>query len=926
MCRPDKENRLDDVDNNTQDQSNAPDPTASDWSAPSSGRFVPFLSHITDGCNVMDLNPSSCIPLYLTRDHSPNAVMRLVAIITGDAHEAVGLSGMVSGTPTSVVVPLVGELEFIIEEYLSKKHKDPVDRAFVIKQHETWYGIIDGNHFYCALMEVRKKYPIKWSHVQWKVFCVRPVHTLDEYRKLAVVQNERNRQAYHYEPTLSGMLKGLRRIYDNLFDARVKTSRTGRRGVSVHHRDVAHVYDGGDHDRNTTVRQAVSVATRLSLETLDAIDEMSNLTCEDIILANSELNDRNAKTVKSVMSTYDCRLFKRFLCTSTLRGARLFMNAAREGDHDAQINSIYRCRHWSEVNNFRSVKPSVLNEQFQLAKLAIEEQRKFLTLLACDEWPADMGTIRENVLRTTVCDKDLTSNQGNATDVLPILWKSFKRVYPGRAKGIELAQKEKEERDKRGQDTSSETPPTPPTPPSEDQPEGSSSNSEENLKRSEEEEKRKEIEQQMKLRASADEHLKEIGISIHEISFEDFLKDVWTTRSKRADLILSVAPSEVDSETVSEKLPLFCKSVLKTGGYIFLIVSNADYRLFHKSFCAAGFKVSDSYFSIVYDTATIRRRKTKDFPLGHCDIALVARAKGRHPSGFLPQFLQTDGLEDSSVSTFASFLNVENCGNKLKRPDGNSAIFPCERSVQLFSRVIRAFTPSEGSVMDPFAGPLTSSIACMETGRTCISMSDHGTSTKYAIGRLRIFATPNATMEHLGAYTEPLPSSSASDNPSTKKRRTECESAPTTGSEQSHVGGLRQGGEDDNHIVNNARSRTTRSSRQIHSSQQAPLTAKASTKTSEKPSAKPIATPSEPESETVPEQQVADVQHTSCDLVGAKDLLSLHHSRAAGPHEENGTDMVNKHQQDDQIQEYEEYEDLPINSGEENVSVAPNKN
>ena len=81
----------------------------------------------------------------------------------------------------------------------------------------------------------------------------------------------------------------------------------------MHHRDVAHLYDGGDHDRNTTVRQAVSVATRLSLQTLDAIDAMSNMSCEDIILANSDLNHRNVKNVSLVMSTQDCRLFKPFV-------------------------------------------------------------------------------------------------------------------------------------------------------------------------------------------------------------------------------------------------------------------------------------------------------------------------------------------------------------------------------------------------------------------------------------------------------------------------------------------------------------------------------------------------------------------------------------------------------------------------------------
>ena len=83
--------------------------------------FVAFLSHVTEGCSVKDLNPSCCVPLYLARSHSYNAVRRLKTIINGDGltetaydkgnarHEST-LTGFVSGSPTSVVVPLVDDL------------------------------------------------------------------------------------------------------------------------------------------------------------------------------------------------------------------------------------------------------------------------------------------------------------------------------------------------------------------------------------------------------------------------------------------------------------------------------------------------------------------------------------------------------------------------------------------------------------------------------------------------------------------------------------------------------------------------------------------------------------------------------------------------------------------------------------------------
>lgn len=249
--------------------------------------------------------------------------------------------------------------------------------------------------------------------------------------------------------------------------------------------------------------------------------------------------------------------------------------------------------------------------------------------------------------------------------------------------------------------------------------------------------------------------------------------------------------------------------------------------------------------------------------------------------------------------------------NKLKRPDGNSAIFPCERSVQLFSRVIRAFTPSEGSVVDPFAGPLTASIACMETGRSCTAISDHGDATKYAIGRLRILVTPNATMEHLAAYAEPLAGSSDSDNPSQKKRRTEGESATAADSDEPFVDGLRKDTEDDNHDETPPSSRTTRSSRRKQASQQAASTEQPSAKAIAKPSADPSTTTSEEPNPTPCEPDPeAEEEHTSCDLDDAKDLLSLHRSEPATPHEEEvEPHMVNFDQLADETEEFQEEPD-----------------
>ena len=74
--------------------------------------FLPYLSYITDGCVILDIDPSACKPLHLLRFRIDNAVQKLKAILNGNFNHHFGgpnLTGMVSGAPTSIVVPLTGE-------------------------------------------------------------------------------------------------------------------------------------------------------------------------------------------------------------------------------------------------------------------------------------------------------------------------------------------------------------------------------------------------------------------------------------------------------------------------------------------------------------------------------------------------------------------------------------------------------------------------------------------------------------------------------------------------------------------------------------------------------------------------------------------------------------------------------------------------
>ncbi len=724
----------------------------------------PILKNVMDGCYTKELDPSCCIPLYLSRHRSRNAVRKLKAIFQGEFSESMeSLSGLISGTPTSVVVPLTKELDYLISDYFINQNYGEKDVEAIKRSEEVWYGVIDGCKFHCAIMELREEQPHQWGSFLWNVIVVQPGKPLNQYRQLSRNQNERNRSLYHYECTVYDLLSGLCMEYDILYQEALKSSRTGVKGVKINHRLVAERYDGGYHHSKTCVKQAVTVASRLYQSTIEAIGEVCNLECADIILKSSNLNSSNWRSVEQIVSHQDCRLFRSFVSFGALWSAKAFMTASIEGKEDAQVNCIYRLKHWSESNDFRRVQGKVVGEQFGLAVLALKEEDKFLDAIQSDEWPEHMDTIKENVLRTTLCDDELMVNSGNDGDVLPSIWKCFERLHPGLAKAISVSLKENNGTNAKEQTSTSphesETSDAAISGFTESTNDQRDKETEEAERlRKEQEQERKEQEEKLrkqKLRDKGNKFMLESNISMKNMTYSTFLTEVWSSTTSRVDLVLSAIPKEYDMASL-DSLPSFCKRVLKTGCYVILIVSQAQYSKLEPLFEYEGFKVMDYAFQILYDKSTIQRRHTVDFPQRQGDIAILARTQGAHPTGYHPDFSDKEsGSMSDDMVKFASIINVQTCQDKLKRPNELKAIRTEEKSVQLYSHLIKMLSPPRGTVLDPIAGPSTLSLACLQTNRTGICIEEDYDCFRFAVGRTRIFSTPNATMEQLEDFSEP---------------------------------------------------------------------------------------------------------------------------------------------------------------------------
>ena len=202
--------------------------------------FSKILSVLMEKCSLADVDPLACVPLCLVRKIQANAVQKLKLILTGKSkNPSILLLGFMSGSPTSIVIPLVDELRYLLYEYWSSilESKEEVEER--IKMHPTWYGVIDGCQLHAAIVELREEIPEVWSGFRWKVTVLRHTSNVNDLRKLARAQNERNKEEYTFNLTIYDLLHGLRVEHDFLLNRKKKDSREKEKTVVVSSREVA---------------------------------------------------------------------------------------------------------------------------------------------------------------------------------------------------------------------------------------------------------------------------------------------------------------------------------------------------------------------------------------------------------------------------------------------------------------------------------------------------------------------------------------------------------------------------------------------------------------------------------------------------------------------------------------------------------------
>ncbi len=761
----------------------APRKSAKKKHAEDNGQISPVQNHfkdLMDGCTYEWIDPHDCIPFTMIRPVSDSGVLKLMDLFDGAYHgESINGGGISCGSDTSIVVKLDGTLLVHVCEYFRKKGYSETKVKERLNSRKAWYGIVDGEHSHTAillLIETRSR----WTGYKWFVTVIKSGFNIERYRQLARMQNERHSNRFHIETTFFDMISNMKTEYDKLCKVQSR----------VEGQDIVNAYCGYTvtSKKNSTLVQTANTVIRLPASVIKVIGEVSNSEHPDLILENNKLNHKGVTSIDEALRQVDCRVYRKFLHVTSLKSAKAFMNAKHSSGEIAQVYTIYRVQDLYRQRCFsKAIQPDELGKQYELSLYSMEEEQKFLKYITPDDWPEEMETVRQNLLKTVQLSDEVLLNHGNK-EVLPCLLTSYKRHLP--AKYIEK-QAQLELANQRTQissdstkinspssigdngcplpDTECPSPCSGPTAEASSNGDGLSDGVKSKEAPSESNGLTRDTSKKITLsetKKSKLDLLKDKGINCHNMKWEEFLKEVWSVNEKRLDAIITEpppspslsfiqstnrrkeAPSSPDDELSSTDIVEVVKGgkrLLKSGGYFIVLIDFELFQEWYLAFKNNGFNVMRRPLTFSYKPDSLPRYPSQegDFPYGLEEHCIVARLPGAHPDGFNPNFSSNFNLIECNWSRRASIVtNVDLPKNKLCFPNSRKPVRVSEKSVNLLAEIIDLFVPPYGTTMDICAGTMTLPIAALKTSRRCIAVEKDKSCFDIAIDRLTQLCNP----------------------------------------------------------------------------------------------------------------------------------------------------------------------------------------
>ncbi len=379
---------------------------------------------VMDGCYYDWIDPNGCIPFTRTRPVITSGVRRLMSLFDASFDgDSISGGGISCGTDTPIVVKLTGTLRTYVCEYFRDKGFSESEVKRRLSARKEWFGIVDGEHSHSAIKRLIDAKP-KWAGYKWFVTVVKSGFTIERYRQLARMQNERHDNQYFIDYTFFDVISNMRTEYEVLSQNQKRV--TGQ--------DVVNEYCGYrvTSKKISTLIQTANTAMRLPTSVINAIGEVSNTEHPDLVLCSQKLNQRGATTTDEVMEKQDCRVYRNFIHITSLKSAKVFMNAKHKLGEQAQVNTIYRAQDvYRDRKYSKPVQPDEISKQYELSIYALEEEEKFLKFIAPDKWPSEMETLRQNLLRTVQLNDEIVLNHGNI-EILPSIVNAYKRHFPSK--------------------------------------------------------------------------------------------------------------------------------------------------------------------------------------------------------------------------------------------------------------------------------------------------------------------------------------------------------------------------------------------------------------------------------------------------------------------------------------------------------------
>lgn len=385
---------------------------------------------VMEGSVNTTVDPFSCIPLTCIRKVVRSGVLRMKRILGKISNSMKGPEvpcsrevGIVAGSDAPIVIPLSGTLRrFLVLHFKTDKGLTEREARERVASRELWYGVVDGMHRLLAIWEMMEDDYETWKGFSWPVTVLRGGHSIAILKQLARHQNAKHDAECYVETTFYDTLRGLRVEAD-----RLTAEANGKKPTA---REIAEEFDGMPHNRESTIKQCATTAVRLAESVIDVIGEITNSEHPELVSTQTMANDSLNTNPSQVMSTTDCRVYRKFVNITSLKSATLFMNAEGEDGVQCQINTLYRLRELCRGNKYKAASYRTVSEQFQKAREALREARKFEVFLESAKWPDEMQTVYMNLLRTCKFDDEVQENIGNDLDLLPMILEKYRNAFP----------------------------------------------------------------------------------------------------------------------------------------------------------------------------------------------------------------------------------------------------------------------------------------------------------------------------------------------------------------------------------------------------------------------------------------------------------------------------------------------------------------